>query len=191
MMRPIMFFVLLLAIAWQNATAAGGDGWNNNANLLPQYCKDNAAGKGRFEKWRSTFGEAFIHMHHYCAGVSAEQKAKITLNQQERVRALQRVVSQMQYVSSSCNTRCVLYPELHTRWGWALSELGQVGEAVQHYQLALKAKRNYTLAYVRLSDLYLDLNQPDEARKILESGLKAKPDSRALKKRLKKLDSSE
>ena len=190
-MRSIMFFVLLSAMLWHNAVVAGGGGLNNNANLLPQYCKDNAAGKSRFEKWRSTFGEAYIHMHHYCAGVSAELKAKSTLNQQERVSALQRVVSQMRYMSSSCNTKCVLYPELHTRWGWALGELGQVGEAVQHYQLAIKAKRNYTLAYVRLSELYLEVNQPDEARKILESGLKARPNSSALKKRLKKLDSSE
>jgi tetratricopeptide (TPR) repeat protein len=97
----------------------------------------------------------------------------------------------MSYVSSACNTRHVLYPELHTRWGWALSELGQTAEAVQHYQLALKAKRNYTLAYIRLSELYLKANQPDEARKILESGLQAKPNSNALKKRLKKLESSE
>jgi tetratricopeptide (TPR) repeat protein len=72
-----------------------------------------------------------------------------------------------------------------------LSELGQVGEAVQHYQLAIKAKRNYTPAYARLSELYLKSNQVDEARKILESGLKAKPNSSALKRRLKKLESSE
>jgi tetratricopeptide (TPR) repeat protein len=189
MMRPIIFFVLLLAMVWQNSSAAGRETWHKNANLLPQYCKDRAA--GRDEKWRNTFGEAYIHMHHYCSGVFAEQKAKSTLNQLERVNWLERVVHQMSYVSSACNTRHVLYPELHTRWGWALSERGQTAEAVQHYQLALKAKRNYTLAYIRLSELYIKANQPDEARKILESGLQAKPNSNALKKRLKKLESSE
>ena len=188
-MRPIMIFVLLFAMAWQVAAAAGRDGWDKNTNMLPQYCKDRAT--GRFEKWRNTFGEAYIHMHHYCSGVFAEQKAKVTLNQSERVSWLGRVVHQMSYVSGSCNTGHVLYPELHTRWGWALSQQGQVGEAVQHYQLALKAKRNYTLAYIRLSELYLEANQPDEARKVLESGLKARPNSSALKKRLKKIESSE
>jgi tetratricopeptide (TPR) repeat protein len=188
-----MFFVLLLAMAWQNAMAAGGDGWHKNTHLLPQYCKDKAKGNQspEWNKWRKTFGEAYMHMHHYCAGIYAEQKAKSILNQQERLSALQRVVGQMRYVSSACNTGCVLYPELHTRWGWALSEQGQVAEAIQHYQLALKAKRNYTLAYVRLSELYLEANQTDEARKVLESGLKARPNSSALKKRLKKLESSE
>ena len=189
MTRSILLFVLLSAIAWQNSSAAGGETWKSETHLLPQYCKDRAA--GRDEKWRNTFGEAYIHMHHYCSGVHAEQKAKSTLNQRERVNWLGKVVSQMRYMSGSCNTKCVLYPELHTRWGWALSEQGQTAEAIQHYQLALKAKRNYTLAYVRLSELYLKANQPDEARKVLESGLKAKPNSRALKKRLKKLESSE
>ena len=189
MMRLTPFVVLLLAMAWQSSLAAGKETWHQNTQLLPQYCKDRQAGRG--DKWRKTFGDTYIHMHHYCAGIFAEQKAKSTMDQRERVGWLQRVVSQMRYVSDSCDTRCVLYPELHTRWGWALSEQGQVGEAVRHYQLAIKAKRNYTLAYVRLSELYLDLNQPDEARKILQSGLKARPNSSALKKRLKKLKSSE
>jgi tetratricopeptide (TPR) repeat protein len=71
-----------------------------------------------------------------------------------------------------------------------LGEQGQTAEAIKHYQLALQAKENYTPAYVRLSELYLEANQPDEARKTLESGLKASPNSRSLKKRLKELESS-
>jgi tetratricopeptide (TPR) repeat protein len=130
-------------------------------------------------------------MHHYCSGIHAEQKAKNILNKGERAYWLGRVVHQRSYVSGSCNTGHVLYPELHTRWGWALSEQGQTAEAMQHYQLAIQAKRNYTLAYARLSELYLEVKQPDEARKVLESGLKASPNSRMLKKRLNKLDSSD
>jgi tetratricopeptide (TPR) repeat protein len=193
MMRTILIFILVLTVTWQNSLADITEHWKKNTQLLPQYCKDRAkVGQSpEFSKWRNTFGDAFIHMHHYCKGVFAEQKAKMTLDKGERAHWLMTVVSQMQKVSGSCDTRNVLYPDLHTRLGWALSEQGHVAEAMQHYQLAIKAKRNYTLAYVRLSELYLDLNQPDEARKILESGLKAKPDSRTLKKRLKKLDSSE
>lgn len=188
-MRPIMFFILLSAMVWQNAAAAGGDGWHNNTHLLPSYCKDNAT--GHFEKWRNTFGEAFIHMHHYCSGIFAEQKAKTTMDQRERAHWLGRVVHQMRYVSGSCNRGCVLYPELHTRWGWALSEQGQIAEAIQHYQLAYMEKPNYAPAYARLSELYLEANQPDKAREVLESGIKASPKSRMLKKRLKKLDPSD
>jgi tetratricopeptide (TPR) repeat protein len=193
MCRILIFVLFFTTAAWQSSVAAVGEHWSKNTQLLPQYCKDRAKGaqSPEFNKWRSTFGEAYIHMHHYCKGVFAEQKAKSTLDQRERARWLMSAASQMQKVSGSCNTGHVLYPELHTRWGWALNEQGQTVEAIQHYQLALKAKRNYTLAYVRLSELYLKANQPDEARKILELGLQARPNSSALKKRLKKLESSE
>jgi len=187
-MTKLLFFALLFAVVIQNSSAAGRETWDQNTLLLPQYCKDRAAGHD--EKWRGTFGETYIHMHHYCSGIFAEQKAKSSLNQRERGNWLGRVISQMRYVSSACDARCVLYPELHTRWGWALGEQGQIAEAIKHYQLAFQAKQSYTPAYARLSELYLKNNQPDEARKVLESGLKASPKSRLLKKRLGELGSS-
>ena len=193
MIRTILIFILVLTVAWQNSLADVTESWRKNTQLSPQYCKDRAKGvqSPEFSKWRNTFGDAYIHMHHYCAGIHAEQKAKNILNKGEQDYWLGRVVHQMKYVSGSVNTGHVLYPDLHTRWGWALSEQGQIAEAMQHYQLAIKAKRNYTLAYARLSELYLKANQPDEARKILESGLKASPNSKMLKRRLEKLESSE
>ena len=193
MTRPILFFVLLLAMAWQNASAREVERWNMNTHLLPQYCKDRANGSQSPEwaKWRGTFGEAFIHMHHYCAGIFAEKQAKSAPNQHERATQLGKVVSQMKYVSSACNARCAIYPELHTRWGWALGMQGRTAEAIKHYQLAFKAKKNYAPAYAGLFELHLEANQPDEARKVLEQGLRNSPKSSMLKRRLKELDSSQ
>ena len=93
----------------------------------------------------------------------------------------------MKYVGNHCDKGCVLYPELHTRMGWAYGEQGQITEAIEHFILAIKAKPDYALAYARLSDLYIKYKQRDEAKKILEAGLKAKPGSRSLKRRLVKL----
>lgn len=187
-MRKILFFIVLLAGVSQNTAVAGGEAWRDNTLLLPQYCKDRAA--GRYEKWRGTFGDAYIHMHHYCSGIYAEQQAKSAVNQSERNNWLNKMIDQMKYVSSACNQRCAIYPELHTRWGWALGKQGQTAEAIQHYQLAIKARRSYSPAYARLSELYLEIDQPDEARKALELGLKASPKSSMLKRRLEELGSS-
>lgn len=166
------------------------DNWRKNTTMLPQYCKDRA--KGNLQKWRSTFGEVAIHLHHYCSGLFSEQKARNATKSTERKYWLGEVVSSMRYVSSACSsTRCVLYPELQTRWGWALAEQGQVGEAVKHYQLAFQARSNYIPAYAKLSELYLEINQPEEARKVIEQGLKANPKSRSLQRRLNELGTSE
>ena len=193
MIRAILFFVMLFGMAWQNASAVSDEYWSKNTQMLPQYCKDRAKGtqSSEWKKWRGTFGSVYQHMHHYCSGIYAEQKAKSAQSQRERVTQLGKVVHQMGYVSASCNAECVIYPELHVHWGWALAEKGQAAEAIQHYKLAIKAKPKYTLAYVRLSELYLAANQPEEARKSLETGLEARPNSRTLKRRLKELELSE
>lgn len=188
-MRVSLILMITFFIPCQHLLAADAE-WKQNTQFLPQYCKDRARGgqSPEFSKWRRAFGDAYIHMHHYCNGVYAEKKARSTINQQERSRWLGTVIGEMQYVGKHCDAGCSLYPELHSRLGWALGENGRVAEAINQFQLVIKVKPKYTLTYVQLSDLYVKLNQPDEARKVLESGLKAKPGSRMLQKRLQKLD---
>ena len=184
-MRAILFILLLFSVPL-NALAQN-NGWKQNTQLLPQYCKDRAKGgqSAEFIKWRGTFGEAFIHMHHYCAGVYAEKMAKITVNQQERDHWLGDVIHQMKYVGNHCHTGCILFPELHTRLGWAFGERGEVSDAIRQFQLVIKTYPKYTQAYAELSDLFVKIDMPGEARKILEAGLKAKPGSPILQQRLK------
>ncbi len=188
MMRIILFFVIGISIPWHSLIAAAAE-WQLNTQLLPPYCKDRAKGlhSAEFKMWRGTFGEAFIHMHHYCNGIYAEQKARSTVNQQERQRWLRTVLGEMQYVSNHCPARCALYPELHSRWGWALGAGGQPVEAIKHFQLVIRAKPKYAPAYAKLSDLYIEIRQTDDARRALGEGLKAKPGSRILQKRLREL----
>lgn len=130
-------------------------------------------------------------MHHYCAGVYAEKKARTTSDRNKRRHWLGQITHQMRYVSGPCQPGCVLYPELHSRWAWALGKQGQLGEAIKHYQLAIQVNPNYTKAYAEMSDLYVKYNEPDEARRVLEAGLKANPKSRRLQRRLNKLTSPE
>jgi tetratricopeptide (TPR) repeat protein len=187
----ILIFVgtIGLSVPWQYLAAASPE-WKQNTQLLPQYCKDAAKRhqSGEYNKWRGTLGEAFIHMNHYCDGIYAEQKAKTAYDQNERKRWLQTVKHQMRYVSNHCSESCVLYPDLHTRLGWALGADGQYTEAIKHFQLAIGAKPDYASAYAKLSDLYLKTNQTGEARRVLDEGLKAKPGSRSLQRRLRKLE---
>lgn len=180
--------VLLLGISfWQNLYAA--DEWRQDTLLLPQYCKDRAKGiqSAGFLRWRSTLGTVYAHTHHYCSGIYAEQKAKTALGKRERDRWLMDVIGEMQYVSRHCSVTCALYPELQTRWGWALGMTGQSSEAIKHFQLSIRAKPKYVPAYAKLSDLYLEVKQTGEARKVLDQGLKVKPDSKMLQRRLKEL----
>ena len=191
-MRVILSCVLCVTFSfifpWQNSLAENPE-WKANTQFLPQYCKDRAKGSQSpsFKRWRKTFGKAGVHMHHYCDGLYAEKQAKVTADKNKRSHWLRLAAYQMQYVSGSCQPGCVLYPELHSIWGWALWQQGQVGEAIKHYQLAIQSKPTYTRAYADLADMYVKINESDEARKVLEAGLKVNPKSRKLKRRLLKL----
>lgn len=190
MMRFFLVLVFGLSIFWHNLAVAK-EVWRQDTGLLPQYCKDRVIDNGKsaeWVKWRGTFGDAYIHMHHYCSGIYAENKARITIDKKQRKRWLSQVKGQMAYVSAHCTAKCILYPELHSRWGWALGEDGQHSEAIKHFQLAITAKSEYAPAYAKLSDLYLDMNLPDEAKRTLDEGLKARPGSRMLQRRLRELE---
>lgn len=191
-MRILLLFLLGLFVAGQNA-AEVRESWRDNTSVLPNYCKDRAKGaqgSASFSKWKKILGEAYIHMHHYCAGVYSEYKARGTLDSRKRGYWLREAVGQMRYVSGPCKAGCVLYPELHRRWGWALGEQGHISEAIKHYRLAISAKPNYTTAYAGLSDLYVKADLSDEARRVLDAGLKARPKSKKLQRRLQKLNKS-
>jgi tetratricopeptide (TPR) repeat protein len=188
MMRIFLFLVFGTSMLWHSQSAA--EKWSQNTQLLPPYCKDRLKGikSPEYTKWRKTLGSAFEHMHHYCGGIYAEKMARSTIDQQERKRWLRSVKSEMAYVSRSCSTKCTLYPELHVRWGWALAADGQPSEAVGHFLLAIRENPKYVPAYAKLSDLYIKTDQLDEARRVLDEGLKAKPGSSMLQRRLKKLE---
>ncbi len=191
-MRTVLIIVILFTVqAWQSSMA--GTGWRQNTHLLPQYCKDrnlSAESPHNWKKWKKTFGSTFIHMHHYCQGVFAEYKFKGAIDKVQKDNWLREVTHQMEYVSKSCpaKNKCLLYPELHTRWAWALNKQGNIAQAIKHYQLAIQEKQDYIPAYTKLSKLYLKSDQAEEARKILELGLKANPNSRAIKRKLKKIE---
>ena len=120
-----------------------------------------------------------------------EKVAKSSLDKRDRNELLGRVANNMEVWSKHCpRVGCALYPDLHNRWGWALSEQRQFSKAIEHYHLAISAKQNYTPAYIGLSEVYLELNQIEDARKILVKGLKVRPKSRLLQRRLKKLENN-
>lgn len=189
-MRGILFLIFGLLIVQAQNSAIARESWRNDTAMLPQYCQDRAKGhtKGPFTKWRKVFGKTYVHVHHYCSGIYAEYKSKGMVNGRARDKWLSAVVNEMSYVSRNCGVGCVLYPELHTRWGRALGEQGNVSEAIQHFRLAIKAKPTYIAAYSGLSDLYKNIDKRDDAQKVLKEGLKVKPESRALRRRLDKLE---
>ena len=194
LMQTMMLAVLVLVLlpSWHVAHAKGKEGdWRQNTQYLPSYCAYRAtpAGKTGGPRKYPALKSVWIHIHHYCAGIYAEYQAKLSIDPLEKKRLIGQTANEMRYVGRNCPPKgCILYPELHTRWGWALREQGHIAAAVEHYRAAIKAKPDYIKAYSQLADLYMDSGRIEDARKVLEEGLRIKPKSRSLKRRLKKLE---
>jgi Flp pilus assembly protein TadD len=59
--------------------------------------------------------------------------------------------------------------------GYSYRKLGTFDKAMEHYQRALKLDANHRSAHEYLGELYLDMNQPDNAEKQLAALKKACP----------------
>ena len=179
---------LILSSEWQ-AAHAEGEAWRQHTETLPSYCayRLTPAGKENKSNRYPALRSVWIHIHHYCAGIYAENQAKMSLDDRKKRQYLEQVIYQMNYVGKHCTPQCILYPELHTRLGWALKEMGKLVEATEQFHMAIKAKPDYAKAYAQLADLYADNHRVEDARRVLQKGLKVIPNSRSLKRRLDRL----
>ena len=158
--------------------------------LLPPYCK---ARYGRTtttdaENWKRRMGnKAWSHLHHYCSGLDSLNKANVTIDREERTKMLNNALGGFSYMEKPHLSEFILQPEISTQRGRVYLKLDQYGAALQEFHKAIKLNPKYMPAYRELSDFYLDNDDPEEARRILELGLKHNPKSKSLKKRLDKL----
>ena len=65
--------------------------------------------------------------------------------------------------------------DAHTMLGYSYRKLGTLDKSMEHYQMALKIDPDHRSAHEYLGELYLDMNQPDNADKQLVALKKACP----------------
>ncbi len=65
--------------------------------------------------------------------------------------------------------------DAHSMLGYSYRKLGTFDKSMEHYQTALKIDSSHRYAHEYLGELYLDMNQPDNADKQLVALKKACP----------------
>ncbi len=192
--KSLPWVVALLAmLSWamaRPAVAAAEKSWRKDTRLLPSYCayRANVGKIGGVERYPLLKG-IWVHIHHYCDGLYSTFQARTELDARNKKDWLARAARNFHYVSRYCRpSGCVIYPELHTFWGWVLGEQGDIQGAVSHLEKAIKAKPDYARAYAELASLYKRTGSVEQARRVLKQGLRRNPDSRRLKRLLKSLD---
>jgi len=157
----------------------------NEARLLPPIC--NATG----EQQLAVLGP---HKLHFCHGFKSVIRANAHMGDRKQEREnLIAALGEFEYVlnhtkQDNINGRYNNVLAISSiEKGKVYSRLDQKSEALQMYYQAIKYDPKHPQAYAGLSDIYLDLDQVEEARKVLETGLKQVPKSKSLKRRVEKL----
>jgi tetratricopeptide (TPR) repeat protein len=101
---------------------------------------------------------------------------------------LESAIGEFGYTLKHCqNPNAAMKPEILTNLGRAYIGLKQYDNGVKVLTEAIRRNPKYEAAYAELSGIFILLNSPDDARKVLQDGVKAIPNSRLLQVRLKRL----
>jgi len=166
--------------------------------LLPRYCpytqlfRDHVpAGKNpdEVQRWYSILGETFHAMHHYCFGLMKTYRGVILAREEQWRRFyLRDAIEEFDYVIDRAPPDFVLLPEILMKKGENLIRLGQGGSGLTQLLRAIQLKPGYWPPYAVMSDYYKNTGDLKKAHEVLENGLSASPDAKALKERLANLD---
>lgn len=165
---------------------------------LPPYCKhtmffaDRVPGGNNpdeIQRWKALIGPTFIHMHHYCYGLMATNRAIYSSpTRADRMHNLGVSIVEFDYVIQRAPPEFGLLPEILANKGENLILLERGPEGVGVLQNAIDIKPDYWRPYAIISDYYKDIGAPAKAREWLEKGLSAAPGTHALTRRLAQLD---
>ena len=161
--------------------------------MLPEYCMQDAKGvfwtQAERERWFRLLGDMVRHIHHYCRGLAATNRALyFSKNANERYGHLTQSIPEIQYVIGNAKDDYPLMPEFLYRKGDNLLRLNRHQEGVDALTRAMELKPDYWPPYAAMSDHYKRLGDNKKAREWLDKALAIAPDAKALKARLDDLN---
>jgi len=185
---PMAALVLILSGMANIAIARPADITPEELALSPRYCphtqsfgRYTSTAEGR--QWAARLGEhSFAAMHHYCWGQINYQRAlRSSTPQQEKRFLLGEVRRDYLYVTKAASKGFVLLPEIYTRLGEVEIRLVKITEAEASFAKARALKPDYWPAYSHWAEYLIANGKENEAKKLVEAGLKYSPTSKVLR----------
>ncbi|HEY9099973.1 MAG TPA: hypothetical protein VIN38_13995 [Thiobacillus sp.] len=177
----VVFCVSPVMAAWEPSAA--------DMAALPPYCAAKFGERANPElarTWRSSMGDDFIHIHHYCAGLNFLNRSRSMPSSKTRD-VLGAVVREFDYVLTHASPDFYLRSEILMNRGIALSRAKRKGEAVGNLLKAIELDPKQSRAYMALADLYADQNNRSKALETATEGLRHNPDTKSLQRRYREL----
>jgi len=185
--------IILFSFVFTESVATKWPTTESEFAMLPPYCKARQGrqyglkmSEAEIQKWKRALGPGFNNVHHFCAGLNTLYILNKKVNGAGKAE-LGGVLKEFEYTQTHSSKNFPLQPRISVEKGKLLLRLNRIGEAISEFQQAMKLKPSYTSSYAALSDYYVKIGLLDKAESILKEGLKYSPNSKKLKRRLKKL----
>lgn len=191
-MKTLMKLELILGLAgFALAQPAVADWKPSPAEMamLPPYCAARFDERSEaFKSWKSSMGQDFIHVHHYCAGLNFVNRARgMASSDKDRRGTLEAALRNFDYMLAHTHPDFSLRPEILMNRGIALSMMNRMGEAVGNLLQSIEADPNQPRAYLTLADMYDKQRNRVKALETVTEGLRHNPDTKSLQRRYTEL----
>lgn len=134
------------------------------------------------------YGTGYNHLHHYCWALNTENRVAIS-NPYDGKFWLRNAIGDIDYVlRNNHDPKFFCLPEIYVSKARILFKLDQPEDAVPWLKKAIALRPNYSPAYARLSDYYVEKGDKAEAVKILKQGIAKSSKSDMLIRRLRELE---
>jgi tetratricopeptide (TPR) repeat protein len=155
--------------------------------MLPPACiSKETKDPEEVKKWKQILGSSYLHLHHHCYALNFLNRIQRGVG--DRKTLLQAALADFRYMDRIPEEN-VLRPEVEYNIGYVLYQLNRIPEAIARLRKAAILKTDYIQAYLILSLCYQRMGDATNAAAVLRTGLTKIPDSPALQRALKDINS--
>jgi tetratricopeptide (TPR) repeat protein len=172
------WFFLSILLCYPLVTLGTGDIQEiEELTLLPDYCKGtqvtrSISGDTRpYSEYIAAYGATYIHMHHYCWALNAENKLSQIREKHHKLSELNSILDNIQYVLNRAPQNFPLLPEIYLSKARILFKLERDVEAVKVLFKLTRIRPEYSPTYAQLGDYYQRIGDKVNAIKTYEWGL--------------------
>jgi tetratricopeptide (TPR) repeat protein len=156
--------------------------------VWPEYCRAryvstnigstsqfrNLVSASSVKQWERRLGDAFLHVHHYCAGLSYfEQAKRYRSDPKEKERLLHRAIGEATYTYIRTSPENPMHSIIGVTLARIYNKLNNFDKSKEYVEKAISLHPQYEGSYVFLGMVYRENKHEDEALAVLKKGNQA------------------
>ena len=135
-----------------------------------KYAQLPVGSRRNYMKWKKTLGPTFLHIHHYCAGITRIKRAKLA-EKSKRKRVYETAVGDIMYTYRKSDSSFPLFSQMSAHLAQAYVGAGRPDQALLILNKAVALQPGKAPAYIQMANMRTKEGKHDEAIRLLKNAL--------------------